>query len=172
LRKIRDINLAERYGLTELPIDWDNTVYYKNKDKAQRQAVKLNKFYQHQVQRINFLLADTYHISRQYWLFLSEFDAEQLRQRIHYIEYSLDAALAYQDQFYNSPTCIKRALVDLVSVIDTLLLYGHKRKDVPNIHQLDYLKEQAVYISNSKPVIHATSRNTKRLALRAIGSKV
>lgn len=168
MRKIKAINLGERHDLTSLSVNWGEVYLFKNKDKAKRAAVKLNKHYTRQLQRLNYLLADVYRSWRIYWLYLKPFDNEQIHQRLGYVEQSLEAALDYQDQFFNSPAAISRALADLVSVCDSLLLYAEKRKDIPLQHQIQDLKQRAEFISNSKPSIN--ERKHKRAAVRNVSA--
>lgn len=166
MRKIKHTNITEQHGLTALPIDWGNTYLFKNKDKAKRTATRLNKHYQNQLQTLNFIYADLYRTYRHYWLFLKQFDNEQLKQRFEYISAEFDHALEYQDQLYNTPADINRVLVDLAGCTDTLLMYATKRKDIPLQHYLKYIKQQLEDGYNRKPAINARENKHKRAALR------
>jgi len=157
--------------MTELPVDWGNSRLYKNKDKAKRSAVKLNKFYQQQLQHYNFLLAEVYTAYREYWLFLSAFDNQQVKQRLNFVANSLDSAIDYQDQFYNSPATLSRACADLSATLDTLLLYATSRKDVPCQHKLKHLKQRLID-DHERTGITEEANQHKRAALRKASGEI
>lgn len=172
MRKINKIKLTERFGLTSLPVDWGNTHYYKNKEKAKRSAIKLNKHYQQQLQHYNFLYAEVFTLSREYWLFLSPFDNQQLKQRIAAVGNSLDAAIDYQDQYYNSPVTLSRICSELNAVIDSLSVYALKRKDIPQQHKLKHLKQRLEDDYNRHPTADTGEDSHKRPALRKASSGI
>lgn len=166
MRKIKTTIITEQHGMTALPVDWGKTVLFKNKDKAKRTAVKLNKHYQQQLQHLNFMLLDAFSIYRRYWLFLSSYDNEQMRQRFDYVMTELDHAIEYQDLQYNTPADINRVIADLNSICDSLLLHANKRKDIPLVHEIKHLKTRIADDYSRQPAGVKGSNKCKRPALR------
>jgi hypothetical protein len=155
-----------------LPVNWGNTFSFRNKDKAKRTAVKLNKYYTERLLHANLLYADVYASYRLYWLFLSPFDNRQLGQRFGYVAAALDHALEYQSEYYNTPADLNRVTADLNSCIDTLMVYAQKRKDIPLVHQLKTFKTRIEDEYNRQPGAYSEQNQPKRPALRKANGRV
>lgn len=166
MRKIKHTKITERHGLTALPVDWGETYLFKNKEKAKRTATRLGKYYTEQLQRLNFLYVDAFRLYRIYWLFLKPYDSEQIMQRLNYVHDSLEHALTYQEEFFNTPAAISRTIADLNSVCDTLQLYATRRKDVPLQHEIKILKSRIQDDYERKPGRVKSQDQLKRPAFR------
>lgn len=166
MRKIKHIKTETRHGSVALPVDWGKTFLFKNKDKAKRAATRLNLFYTNQLELYNNTFINVFQMYRHYWLFLSEFDNRQMKQRMQFIMDELDHAITYQDQYYNSPADLSRISTDLAAAVDTLLLYATKRKDIPNQHTLKILKQRIEDDYNRNPSVAETKASVKRSAIR------
>ena len=166
MRKIKTTNITEQHGLTALNVDWGEVYLFKNKDKAKRTATRLNKYYTEQLQRLNFLYIEAFRLYRTYWLFLKPYDAEQIQQRLNYVHDSLEHALTYQTEFFNTPAAISRTIADLNSVCDSLLLYATRRKDIPLQHEIKILKTRIQDDYERKPGRVKGQDQLKRPAFR------
>jgi hypothetical protein len=170
MRKIYNLPLESGQNSTILPVNWGSTFHFRNKDKAKRANTKLAKYYTERLEFLNFLYADIYSVYRKYWLFLSPFDNNHMRQRCEFIAAHLEHALEYQHEYFNTPTNLSRTVADMASVCDTLHLYACKRKDVPIQHELNYLKTRLQDEYNRRTSLSETTDQPKRAAARkAVG---
>jgi hypothetical protein len=167
MRKIDKRILLNHNGTTKLPVDWDSTYYFKNKEKAKRVATKLNKHYTAQLEQLNDNYSDLLQVWRTYWLFLKPFDQQQIKGRMFVISDILVHALSYQDQFFNTPADISRATHEMAGVCDSLELYATKRKDIPLQHQIRIIKTRIIDDYNRNPGTNQGEDQPKRAAFRA-----